>query len=100
MALELFGFIPDHWQGEALDAFPHCPRIQMLLVRTAGYTLHVYVRDDEERIGNAPGCNGTARPSRRGKLRAMRKSFADSTCRLRLDHAGRRFFTGRSPTDV
>jgi hypothetical protein len=29
MALELFGFVPDHWQGEALDAFPHCPRIAM-----------------------------------------------------------------------
>ena len=35
MALELFGFVPDHWQGEALDAFPHCPRIAMLRVRTS-----------------------------------------------------------------
>jgi phage terminase large subunit len=29
MALELFGFVPDHWQSEALDAFPHSPRIAM-----------------------------------------------------------------------
>jgi phage terminase large subunit len=29
MALELFGFIPDPWQGEALDAFAHSPRIAM-----------------------------------------------------------------------
>jgi hypothetical protein len=25
MALEVLGFVPDYWQGEALDAFPHCP---------------------------------------------------------------------------
>jgi hypothetical protein len=29
MALELFGFIPDPWQGDALDAFAHSPRIAM-----------------------------------------------------------------------
>jgi hypothetical protein len=29
-ALKLFGFVPDHRQGEALDAFPHCPSIAML----------------------------------------------------------------------
>jgi hypothetical protein len=29
MASELFGFVPDHWQGEALDAFAHSPRIVM-----------------------------------------------------------------------
>ena len=29
MALELFAFAPDPWQGEALDAFAHSPRIAM-----------------------------------------------------------------------
>jgi hypothetical protein len=66
MAVELFEFIPEHRRGEALKAFPHCPRIATLLVRTTKVYLHV--QDDDERIGNAPGRNGTARPSRRGKL--------------------------------
>jgi hypothetical protein len=35
MTLDLLGFVPDHWQGEALDAFPLCPRIAMLRVRTS-----------------------------------------------------------------
>ena len=86
MTLELFEFIPDHWQAEALDAFPHCPRIAMLRVRTAKYTFH-------EQIGNALGGNGAARPSRRGKLGARRKSFADPARRRRLDCAGRRVVT-------
>ena len=29
MALERFGFFPDPWQGDALDAFAHSPRIAM-----------------------------------------------------------------------
>ena len=35
-AEELFGFIPDAWQGEALDAFPHHPRIAMKAAKGPG----------------------------------------------------------------
>jgi hypothetical protein len=35
MAFELFGFIPDYWQGEALEGFPHRLRIATLRFRTS-----------------------------------------------------------------
>ena len=65
----------------------------MLRVRTSKYTFDEHVRDDDEKIGNALGGNGAARPSRRGKLGATRKSFADPACRRRWDHAAAEFVT-------
>ena len=69
MALGRFGFIPEPFRGaRRLMSFCIVCASPTLRVRTSKYTFDVHVRDDDESIGNAPGCNDTARPSCRRKL--------------------------------
>jgi hypothetical protein len=51
-----------------------------------------------EQIGNALAGNSAPALHAAGNWGARRKSFADSACRRRWDHAGRRSSPRRSPT--